>query len=403
MPLVDMRDMLNHAYQNNYAVGGFGLVSLDFLQAIMSAAEYCRSPAILNLSEPLFKHYDTGLILASVEHAAHHAKVPIAIHFDHGKSYESLVQAIKLGCNSIMLDASKDTFSTNVTQTCRVTDMAHNCGIAVEGALGFVGGSEGENAVCHPGEITFTSTEEAEAYVARTQVDFLAVSIGTSHGRQLNRVKLDFKRLKRINETLKIPLVLHGGSGLAEEQYHKLILSGVAKINCYTELSDLAAHQIHTNFGIQPCGGYIEALAGIHDRLFERIKQYMQFWGSAGRAAEVLMQCRRWQPIEQTILLNPHQQQNLTLLAAQGRELLNTIPGVRDVFLGTATTEPARYQLCWQIQLTHEDALPHYLAHPSYTAFINQCCYALSSERINITFTPSHSAKNDELKQIGRL
>ena len=403
MPLVDMRDMLDHAYQNNYAIGGFGLVSLDFLHAILSAAEYCRSPVIFNLSEPLFKHFGTQLILSSIEHAAHHAKVPVAIHFDHGQSYESIVQAIKLGCNSVMLDASKDTFLANATQTTRVTEMAHGCGVAVEGALGFVGGSEGENAISHLGEIIFTSAEEAEAYVTRTHVDFLAVSIGTSHGRQPSRARLDFKRLKRIDETLKIPLVLHGGSGLVEEQYHKLILSGIAKINCYTELSDLAAHQIQANLNAQSYNGYIEAMTGVHDRLFERIKQYMQFWGSAGRAAEVLIQCRHWNSVEQIILFNPNQPQNIDLLSAQGSALLNKIPSVRNVFLGKAITEPTRYQLCWHIQLSHEDALPHYLAHPSYTAFINQCCYTLSSERINITFTPSHFAKNHELQHIDRL
>ena len=114
MPLVDMRDMLNHAYQNNYAIGGFGLVSLDLLEAIITTAEFCRSPVILNLSEPLFHQHDFSLIMPAVERAAHHAKVPVAIHFDHAKKHESIVQAINLGCNSVMLDVSSETFPVNI-------------------------------------------------------------------------------------------------------------------------------------------------------------------------------------------------------------------------------------------------------------------------------------------------
>ena len=146
MPLVDMRDMLNHAYRNGYAIGGFDLVSLDFLEAIVGAAEQCRSPAILSLAQTHFEHYDFELAMAAVEKAAHRATAPLAIHLDHGGSYESAVQAINLGCNGVMVDVSHQPFPSNVAQTQRVVEMARGCGVAVEGELGYVSGVEGEDA-----------------------------------------------------------------------------------------------------------------------------------------------------------------------------------------------------------------------------------------------------------------
>ena len=393
MPLVDMRDMLNHAYHNNYAIGGFGLVSLDFLEAIIKAAESCRSPVILNLSEPLFNQHDFRLIIPAVERAAHQAKIPVAIHFDHAKKHESIAEAINLGCNSVMLDVSSESFTDNITQTSRAVVLAHACGAAIEGMLGFVGGMEGENAVNHLGEVIYTSAEEAKAYVDRTGIDFLAVSIGTLHGRQHSRIKLDFKRLKRINDEIGIPLVLHGGSGLVEDQYHKLILNGVAKINCYTELSDIAAATIYSNVQTRTRKGYIEVLQGVTENLFEQIKQWMHLWGSAGRAAEVLIQCRPWQPAEQIILcyVESHRLRQLDALIEQGRKTLMAIPGVRQIFSGWASSELNQYRLCWRIQLSHSDAINNLQSHPEYTYFFNQLSRSIGPEKVSITFAPASS------------
>jgi fructose-bisphosphate aldolase, class II len=390
MPLVDMRDMLNHAFHNNYAIGGFGLVSLDFLKAIITAAECCRSPVILNIPESLLGAHDFELIMPAVEHAARHAKVPIAIHFDHGKKYESIVRAINLGCNSVMIDASLEAFPINIAQTSRIAIMAHACGVVVEGALGYVGGGEGENAANHVGEGMYTSAEEAKAYVERTGVDCLAVSIGTVHGRQYSRTKLDFKRLKRIKDVLGIPLILHGGSGLAEEQYHKLIVNGVAKINCYTELSDIAAKAIRSNVKTCAGKGYLETMHGIQDSLLEQIKLYMHLWGSAGRAAEVLIQCKPWQTVEHMVIYNTEDRSipQIDAMIAQGHDCLNAIPGVRHVFSGWAITEPTRYRLCWLVKLAHTHVIESYLTHPEYVAFTNQLSKSIKThEKISIIFT----------------
>ncbi len=394
MPLVDMRDMLNHAYHNNYAVGGFGLVNLDFLEAIVTAAEHCRSPVILNLVESHFEHFDFGLIMPAVEHAARNASVPIAIHSDHGTSHASAVRAINLGCNSVMMDASLESFPVNITQTRHVADMAHACGAAVEGELGYVGGGEGENAAKYPGEGVYTAAEEAKAYVERTGVDCLAVSVGTVHGRQRGRTKLDFGRLKRINDMLGIPLVLHGGSGLTEEQYHKLILNGIAKINCYTELSDIAARTIRSNLQPDTDKGYIETMRGVRNSLREQIKLCMHLWGSAGRAAEVLIQCRPWQPVEHVIIYNVEDvsTQQVEAMIAQGRASLSAIPGVRRVFAGWAIAAPARYRFCWLVQLAHANVIESYHTHPEYRAFTKQCFQPITHDKISIGFVADQPA-----------
>ncbi|SFI46315.1 class II fructose-bisphosphate aldolase [Nitrosomonas sp. Nm34] len=391
MPLVDMRDMLKHAYQNNYAIGGFGLVSLDFLEAIIIAAESCRSPAILNLSEPLFDRHDFKLIMPAVERAAQQAKVPVAIHFDHAQTPESISQAISLGCNSVMLDVSAETFTVNIAQTSRVAETVHACGAAIEGALGFVGGAEGENAVNHLGEACFTPVAEAKAYVNRSGVDFLSVSIGTRHGRQHHHTKLDLKRLKHINQEIGIPLVLHGGSGLAEDQYHKLILNGVAKINCYTELSDTAAAVIRCNVQGHAKKGYIEVLQGIKDKLIERIKIFMHLWGSSGRAAEVLMQCRTWQLAEQIVIFQVEKCHLLQIntLIEHGQEQLSSVPGVRQVFSGWSINDPNQIHICWRVQFVHHDVINH------CSQVINDRIFSLLSNsanpKLSIAFSPSIS------------
>ncbi|MDV6342662.1 class II fructose-bisphosphate aldolase [Nitrosomonas sp. Is24] len=375
---------------------------MDFLEAIIKAAESCRSPAILNISEPLFTTNDFRLIIPAVERAAHQAKVPVAIHFDYAKKRESIAEAINLGCNSVMLDVSSESFTGNIAQTSRAAELAHACGAAIEGMLGFAGGTEGENTINHLGEAIYTSAEEAKAYVNRTGIDFLAVSIDTLHIRQHNRIKLDFKRLKRINDAIGIPLVLYGGSGLIEDQYHKLILNGVAKINCYTELSDIAAATIHSNIKTRARKGYIEVLHGVTENLFEQIKQWMHLWGSAGRAAEVLIQCRPWQPAEQIILcyIESHRLRQLDALIEHSRKTLTAIPGVRQIFSGWAPSELNQYRLCWRIQLSHSDAINNLQSHPEYIYFFNQLSRSIDPEKISITFAPASSNTESGFKEL---
>lgn len=388
MPLVDMRDMLNHAYANRYAVGGFDLVSLDFLEAIVGAAERCRAPVILSLAESHFDYYDFELAMAAAEKAARRATVPVALHLDHGASFESAVRAINLGCNGVMVDASQQLFPTNVALTKRVVDMAHACGMAVEGELGYVAGVEGEDAAKHPGEVVYTSVEEARAYVQRTGVDCLAVSIGTVHGRLRGRPKLDVKRLEQINAAVRLPLVIHGGTGLSDEQFHKLITHGVAKINYYTALADAAGERIRANAGADAGTGYTGLVKGIQQAIGEEVERCMRVWGSAGRAAEVAAQCRPLQPVAHVVLFNAELTNDTQVegLMARGREVLAQIPGVRRVVTGWAQPANPRYRFCWLIEFASPAVIDSYRDHPLHVEFAQRVFRPVAADRVTVDF-----------------
>jgi len=391
MPLVNMRDMLDHAYQNQYAVGGFDLVSLDFLEAIIAAAEATRSPVILSLAESHFEYYDFELAMAAAEAAAKRTVIPVAIHLDHGASYDSAVHAINLGCNGVMVDASHEPLEENIATTKRIVDMAHACGVPVEGELGYVAGVEGEDAEKHPGEVVYTSTGEAQAYVEQTGVDFLAVSIGTVHGRMRGEPQLDFARLEEINGTLGIPLVIHGGTGLSNEQFSKLIANGVTKINYYTALADAAGKKMRTNVAADDRCGYTGIVKGIRDEIRIEVERCMNNWGSAGKADEVLDCCEPWQPVHHVIIYNVEKvnDEQIKRIMARGQNVLGKIPGVRRVNTGTAIQKDASYRFSWLIEFVHKNVIDSYHDHPDHTSFANELFRPVAGNRISIDFLQS--------------
>ncbi|MEN8129718.1 MAG: ketose-bisphosphate aldolase [Pseudomonadota bacterium] len=388
MPLVDIKDMLQHAYRHGYAVGAFDLVSLDFLQGIMDAAEQARAPVILSLAESHFEYFDFELVMPAVEAAARRTSIPVAIHLDHGATFESAVRAINRGCNGVMVDASHQPLPKNIATSCEVVEMALGCGVSVEGELGYVPGIEGEDAERHPGEITYTTPAEAKAYVERTGVDFLAVSIGTVHGRMKGKPKLDYQRLKKINEALGIPLVIHGGTGLSDDQFRRLIANGVTKINYYTALSDVAAKQIKENTRAGTPSGYTGLVKNIRNAVAAEAERCMRLWGSAGRAAEVLAQCRPWTPVEHLIIYNVEglDQAGAQTIMAEGRRVLSAIPGVREVFTGETIKEDASYRYTWLVRFCHPAVIDSYRKHPDHVAFADKRFRPVAGGRISIDY-----------------
>jgi fructose-bisphosphate aldolase class II len=380
--------MLNHAYSNGYAVGGFDLVSLDFLEAIIAAGEAKRSPLILSLAESHFEYYDFKLAMAATELAAKRASVPVAIHLDHGASLESAVEAINAGCNGVMVDASHEGFDGNVAMTRKIVNMAHACGVPVEGELGYVAGVEGEDAEKHPGEVVYTSVKEAQAYVQQTGVDFLAVSIGTVHGRMKGEPVLDFERLKQINDALNMPLVIHGGTGLSDEQFSKLIENGVAKINYYTALADAAGSRMRANVASDERCGYTGIVNGIQDAIRTEVERCMVNWGSAGQADEVLAVSEAWRPVQHVIVYNVETSDAAQVdhMMSEGEKLLSTIPGVRRVITGKAVQEDARYKFTWLIEFVHENVIDSYRDHPDHVAFADNLFRPVAGDRISIDF-----------------
>ena len=388
MPIVNMKDMLQHAYHHGYAIGAFDLVSLDFLEGIVLAAERARAPVILSLAESHFEYFDFETIMPAVEAAAKRATIPVAIHLDHGATLDSARRAINLGCNGVMVDASQLPLPDNIEATREIVEMAKGCGVPVEGELGYVPGIEGEDAERHPGEISYTTPAEARAYVERTGVDFLAVSIGTVHGRMKGKPKLDFPRLKQINETLNIPLVIHGGTGLSDDQFRRLISKGVAKINYYTALSDAAATQIRENSKTETSSGYTGLVKDVRGAIAAEVERCMHLWGAAGRAAEVLAQCQPWLPVEHLIIYNVEGLDRAAAekMMAKGRKVLSAIPGVRAVFTGEAVQEDARYRYTWLVRFCHPDVIDSYREHPDHVDFADNLFRPVAGGRISIDY-----------------
>jgi len=388
MPLVNMKDMLNHAYQNGYAVGAFDLVSLDFLEGIINAAEHCDAPVVLSLAESHFEYFDFEIIMSAVVSAAHRSKVPVAIHLDHGESLESAVKGIRLGCNGIMIDSSSQPLAENISLTHDIVEMAHACGVPVEGELGYVPGVEGEDAVKHPGEIMYTTVSEAKTYVEQTGVDFLAVSIGTVHGRMQGEPRLDFFRLQEINDAVNIPLVIHGGTGLSDDQYQQLINRGVSKINYYTSLSDVAGLRIRENSQDQPLNGYTGLLNGVKETISIEVERCIKLWGSAGRAKKVLAYCETWAPVEHLIIYNVHgisKDETMTMIN-QGKKSLSTIPGVLKITTGHSVQEDDAYRYTWIIRFCHRAVIESYRNHPLHIAFADTLFRPVAGERISIDY-----------------
>jgi len=389
MPLVHMADMLKHAYHHSYAVGAFGVVNLDFVQGVLQAAEDCRAPVILNLIESHFNYYDLELLMPAVTVAAQRAKVPVAICLDHGVSIESAARGIRAGCNGVMVDTSLRPFEENLKITRNVAAMGHACGVAVEGELGYVPGDEDEEGVKTPGGLVYTLASEAKAFVERSGVDFLAVSIGTAHGRMSGTPKLDYARLAKINEAVGIPLAVHGGTGLSDDQCRKLIANGVAKINYYTALSEAAGSHIRAN-ATPDKKSYKMLTRGVRGVIRAEVERCIRLWGSSGRAAEVLAQCRPWREVEHVVLYNAPQTLSedaaSSTMQQQGKEILEAIPGVRHVQAGTAVGGEAKYRHCLLVRLASEEVIAAYNKHPDQAQFAKDLFQHSTMDRAAIDF-----------------
>jgi len=383
-----MGDMLRHAYQHKYAIGAFDVVSLDFVHGVIAAAETKQAPIIISLAESHFEYFDFELLMAAVERAAHRTWVPVAIHLDHGESLDSAIRAINLGCTGVMVDASNLPLQENISRTRTVVDMARACGIPVEGELGYVPGVEGEDAERHPGEVVYTTVDEAINYHEATGIDFLAVSIGTVHGRMKGEPKLDFNRLDEINRALQIPLVIHGGTGLSDEQFRRLIDNGVTKINYYTALSDAAGLCIKDNSSAISAAGYTGLVKGIASAIQQEAERCIRLWGGAGRAAELLEVCRPCRQVDHVILYNVDglDTQGVDEMMLEGHRVLSAIPGVREVVTGHAVQDNASYRHCWLVRFADRAVIESYKNHPDHQRFANERFRPYAGGRISIDF-----------------
>lgn len=236
MPIVSFREMLRRADQKRYAVPAFNVSDVETAEVILEVAYELQSPVIIAVWEGLFETLSSEYLVFNLRKLLERSPVPAALHFDHGRSFDSIKEAIDLGFSSVMIDASSLPFEKNVSVTRQVTEYAHQYRVDVEAELGVVG--SGEDSA--EGEIRgerLTEPGEAKLFVERTGVDALAVAVGTAHGLYRCEPKLDFDRLRCIHRQAKVPLVLHGGSGLPEDSVRKAIELGITKVNIATELN----------------------------------------------------------------------------------------------------------------------------------------------------------------------
>lgn len=251
MGLVTLKEVLSGSIAGQYAIGGFVTTDLLATQNIIRAAEEMEAPIILMIPwGTLTDKYKTGEYLELTIRMAKNAEVPVAVHLDHGTSYEECIKAIHAGFSSVMYDGSSLPFEQNIQNTRKVVEAAHACGVSVEAEIGHVGGAEGGALIKEGKEADasmYTTVEEAAEFVEKTGVDALAVAIGTVHGIYKGKPVLDLDRLENIRKVLDIPLVLHGGSGLSDQDFRNVVKKGINKINFFTEMS-MAAAQAAKNF-----------------------------------------------------------------------------------------------------------------------------------------------------------
>lgn len=231
MPLVQMKDILIKANQENYGVGAFSVANMEMVMGAIQAAEELRSPLILQIAEVRLNHSPIHMIGPLMVAAAKKATVPVAVHFDHGMTFEKIKETLEIGFSSVMFDGSHYPLEENIQRTKEVVELAKQYGATVEAEIGRVGGSEdGSEDI----EMMLTSTKEAKRFAEETDVDALAVAIGNAHGMYNGDPDLRLDRLQEINGIVDIPLVLHGGSGINPEDFKQCIQHGVRKINVAT-------------------------------------------------------------------------------------------------------------------------------------------------------------------------
>ena len=240
MALVKMKDLLKRAEEKNIGCGAFSVGNMEMVKGAIRAAEELGTPIILQIAEVRLKNSPLHLMGPMMVQAAKEAKVDVAVHLDHGLTFETVDKALELGFTSVMLDASTLPFEENIAKVKTVVEKAQKYGATVEAELGLVGGSE--DGSCDHG-IRCTDPDDAVVYARETGIDALAVAIGNAHGNYPVAPTLAFDVLEKIHEKVDIPLVLHGGSGITDKDFQRAISLGIRKVNIATaSFNSLTAH-----------------------------------------------------------------------------------------------------------------------------------------------------------------
>lgn len=233
--LVNMNDILLPAKEEHYGVGFFNAVNVEMARAVIETAEELHSPVMIGTAEVLLPTTNLNLVADYLLPMAKEASVPVAVHYDHGLTFDRCMQALRLGFSSVMFDCSTKLYEDNAEAVAEMVKICHGMGVTVEGELGHVGDNEGAGKLAKPSDY-FTDPDMAVDYVKKTGIDALAIAVGNAHGDYKFPPKLDFERISVISERTGLPLVLHGGSGLSDDDFREAVKRGICKINIFTDL-----------------------------------------------------------------------------------------------------------------------------------------------------------------------
>lgn len=285
--LVNLNDVLKEARAGKYAIGLFNSVNLEFARGILSAAEKKGSPVIIGTAEVLLPYGPLDELSYFLIEMAKKASVPVVVHFDHGLTEENCRKALELGFSSIMYDCSTDPYEINLKKVKEMAKLAHSFGATIEAELGHVGNNEDalegyEDSDDNDPAVFYTDPSEAKDFVNETGVDALAIAVGSAHGAYKLPPKLDFERIETIAKMTDVPLVLHGGSGLTDEDFKKAIQAGISKVNIFTDLDVAGAAAAQTSFHKTP-KSLIQSIPKIVQAVEEEVSKKIDLFGSSTR------------------------------------------------------------------------------------------------------------------------
>lgn len=280
MPLVNMDTLLKKAQKQGYAVGSFSVANMEMVLGVLRAVEETQSPAILQIAEVRLKQSPLEIIGPLMVAAAKNSTMPVAVHFDHGKTEEKITQALELGFTSVMFDGSHLPFEENCEITAKINRLAKEYGADCEGEIGCVGGSEdGSEDIA----INWTSPAQALEFYSKTKVDALAISIGNAHGNYKQAPNLRFDILKQCADLVQVPLVLHGGTGITPDDFRKCISLGIHKINIATATFDSVQESVKNAYLENKISGYYDLQEAEVRGAYENAIKHIEIFGCAGR------------------------------------------------------------------------------------------------------------------------
>lgn len=276
-----MSTLLADVKKNGYAVGSFSVANMEMVLGVIKALEETKSPAIIQIAEVRLNHSPLELIGPLMVAAAKNAKVPVAVHFDHGKTKEKIKQALDIGFTSVMFDGSHLPFEENAKMTAEIKALASEYNADCEGEIGCVGGSEdGSEDIA----INCTSPVQAAEFFEKSGVDALAVAIGNAHGNYKETPKLRFDILEKTASLVPVPLVLHGGTGISPDDFRKCISLGIHKINIATATFDSVEQSVRNAYKSETIKGYYDLQTAEVEGAYNNAMKHIEIFGCAGKA-----------------------------------------------------------------------------------------------------------------------